>query len=593
MNKQPSPFGRVLPALAFLSILVVGAPPLPAQGGPDEEKVERVGLHIHCTQLGSRIQISGTPRSEYRDHLICWSFGESLEQGSMTQVQLRQELWKRATLPAAGDPPSLVLHPHANLFCRDVFETARTAIESGFRRIRFQAPPAEFGVLPSGESGEMPLRLAGRLLPGPGTPGREGEPTGQGAGRPPLLLYVTQRGRVILAGETLYDPLRDPSRKRLREKLRGIAGSRAARVLEDSRGRREGPILVQGDLCTPWYHLAKVLEACRDEGLHDRKIVLAVGALDSTGHSTPKPVAEKRKSIALLLSDTRGAGRAIHRGLQSGINRASGYELFPRSYEWETVTLASVVRALQKRKVPIYITLSVLDAIQARDILAQESILFIDFQDPIASGLVGTGGTDAQVTGVRAHYPFRENFALIRNLLPLRRDLAILHDPGHSLRSAPMTALCAFCIRYGFMPHWQPLEKKGGSAKALAALAGKVDAMVAAFAFHPMFPAAYRDCGDLVGFCLDRKLPLFILGDPDWVGKGALASVAPDYEGIGVEAARIVNALIAGKKPRDLPFRHFRQGILHLNRKTAETIGLRLPEKITESAGRIYEATRR
>ena len=85
-----------------------------------------------------------------------------------------------------------------------------------------------------------------------------------------------------------------------------------------------------------------------------------------------------------------------------------------------------------------------------------------------------------------------------------------------------------------------------------------------------------------------RRLPAIYEVEP-WVRAGGLMSYGPDGREIAERAAALVDRILKGAKPADLPFEqptHFR---LVINRKTAEALGLAIPESLYERADEVIE----
>ncbi|QTA78592.1 putative ABC transporter, substrate-binding protein [Desulfonema limicola] len=86
----------------------------------------------------------------------------------------------------------------------------------------------------------------------------------------------------------------------------------------------------------------------------------------------------------------------------------------------------------------------------------------------------------------------------------------------------------------------------------------------------------------------NNKLPIMGLYE-DAFDDGALCGIAESGEEQGLQAASLAVQILNGKKPGDLKIVIPTKGLVVVNLKTAEKLGLTIPFEILESAGRIIE----
>jgi ABC-type uncharacterized transport system substrate-binding protein len=78
---------------------------------------------------------------------------------------------------------------------------------------------------------------------------------------------------------------------------------------------------------------------------------------------------------------------------------------------------------------------------------------------------------------------------------------------------------------------------------------------------------------------LARRIPA-VFGTALWIGYGGLISYGPDYYAQGVQAAALAAKILRGARPQDLPVEGAEKIDLAVNLKTAELLGLTVPQKI-------------
>jgi putative ABC transport system substrate-binding protein len=94
--------------------------------------------------------------------------------------------------------------------------------------------------------------------------------------------------------------------------------------------------------------------------------------------------------------------------------------------------------------------------------------------------------------------------------------------------------------------------------------------------------------GFIVETGLREKIPT-MLHASFHVEQGGLASYAADLYQLGRQAARLVERIMKGAKPADIPVERTTRFELVVNRKTATTLGLRIPPEIGLRVDRFIE----
>jgi putative ABC transport system substrate-binding protein len=72
-----------------------------------------------------------------------------------------------------------------------------------------------------------------------------------------------------------------------------------------------------------------------------------------------------------------------------------------------------------------------------------------------------------------------------------------------------------------------------------------------------------------------------------WVERGALASYGPDYYASGRQAARLMDKILKGTKPAEIPVEVNPKIEFAINLKTAKALGLTIASEVLYRADRI------
>jgi len=97
---------------------------------------------------------------------------------------------------------------------------------------------------------------------------------------------------------------------------------------------------------------------------------------------------------------------------------------------------------------------------------------------------------------------------------------------------------------------------------------------------------------NILGFVLEtaaqRAIPTMFF-DPFDVERGGLASYSANYYQVGRQAARLVDKIIKGAKPADVPVEQPTKFELVINLKTAKALGLTIPQSVLGRADRVIQ----
>jgi putative ABC transport system substrate-binding protein len=92
----------------------------------------------------------------------------------------------------------------------------------------------------------------------------------------------------------------------------------------------------------------------------------------------------------------------------------------------------------------------------------------------------------------------------------------------------------------------------------------------------------------IIGLSFDAKLPL-VVGTADYAKAGAVLSYGPNYPDLFRRDAEIVDKILRGTKPGDIPVEQPTKFDLVINLKTAKALGLTVPDKMLALADDVIE----
>jgi putative ABC transport system substrate-binding protein len=210
----------------------------------------------------------------------------------------------------------------------------------------------------------------------------------------------------------------------------------------------------------------------------------------------------------------------------------------------------------------------------ARAITSEIPIVMIHVTDPVAQGFVKTlARPGGNLTGfVFFAISPGKHVELFKEVVPALRHLLVLVDPRDpatvsQLREIRKAAeILKIRLTEREATHQGDLEQ----------------------AFRSIKHTDIEGVMSAIRLALDERVP-FAGYRRDAVEEGALFSYAPDDAAVGREAAVVVDKILRGARPSDIPVEQPRKFELAINRKTAKLLGLAIPSSVLLRADRVVE----
>lgn len=236
------------------------------------------------------------------------------------------------------------------------------------------------------------------------------------------------------------------------------------------------------------------------------------------------------------------------------------------------------VQALKDQRVDVLLTLGTQPALAAKKVTAGTaiSVVFAPVLNPVGSGVVSDvthpGGN---VTGVRNGDTLPKSLEWLHRIVPSATKIYAIYHPKDAvaqtaIRSLP-TVAAAIGVELALVEAQSPEE-------ALAVIATLPKGAALFFVPTP----SLEPIGRLVEAAAQRGIAAAANVDRAREA-GVLVTYAVDWFAVGQQAARLVDQILKGAKPADLPVEtaeHF----LHINLKAATAIGLTIPDDILRQA---------
>jgi putative ABC transport system substrate-binding protein len=272
--------------------------------------------------------------------------------------------------------------------------------------------------------------------------------------------------------------------------------------------------------------------------------------------------------------------------------RSVGYEdgktvvIEPRWANGFLDRLPTLAAELVRMKVDVIVTASTPATLAAKRATSAIPIVIASSGDPVASGIVGSlarpGGNVTGQTLMLEEVAIKR-LELLKEAVPKVSRVAILWSSRnpvyapiveHIERAAPRIKVQ---VRIIAVRSPAELQAALGHAKS-----SHCDAL---YVFEdPVF----RSNSLVMDFAASARLPA-IYGGSEFVSKGGMLSYGPDTAEMFRHAAVYVEKILKGAKPGDLPIEQPTKFELAVNLKTAEALGITIPQPILLRADKVIQ----
>jgi putative ABC transport system substrate-binding protein len=256
-----------------------------------------------------------------------------------------------------------------------------------------------------------------------------------------------------------------------------------------------------------------------------------------------------------------------------------------RWWEGRPDRAAEVAAELVRLKVDIIVTNGSAVA-AAKRATAAIPIVFAIANDPVGGGLVASlARPGGNVTGLSFQGTdlAGKRLELLREVVPRLRRLAIMFDAGYPSAVLEMGEVQAAARTLGLEGAPLEIRRAEDIAFAFETLKGETDAL---YVVQDALVSANRT--RIIALALGARLPM-ISQQRDFVEAGSLMSYGPNFPDLFRRAAELVDKILRGTKPGDIPVEQPTKFELAINLTTAKALGLKIPESFLSLADEVIE----
>ena len=256
-----------------------------------------------------------------------------------------------------------------------------------------------------------------------------------------------------------------------------------------------------------------------------------------------------------------------------------------RSADNKLDRLPPLAEELIRLKVDLLLTRGTPEAVALKNATKTIPIVFYDVTDPVAAGLVDSlaqpGGNVTGFSGVEAVL-VGKRLELLKETIPALSRVAVLWNPQDLSSAQQWKASQLPAQELGLQLHSMEVstaDRYAGAFKEIAKVRSDALAVIA---------GSLEDSNRkrIVDLATKNRLPA-IYPRPDFVESGGLMSYGRDRNESAQRVPLMIDKILKGAKPSDIPVEQPKKFDLMINLRTAKQIGLMIPPLVLMRANKV------
>lgn len=323
-----------------------------------------------------------------------------------------------------------------------------------------------------------------------------------------------------------------------------------------------------------------------------REFIGLLGGATMAWPLTARAQQSKPPTIGYLCATTAAAERSrtdafVRRLGELGWIEARTVAIEYRWGESRTERYPQIAADLVRLRVDIIVGTSTAAALACKQATSTIPIVFPLSGDPLGTGLVGSlARPGGNVTGLsnEAADLAGKRLEILREVVRGLRRLAILANAEYPGRTSEIADIQQAAHTLGLGTAAFEVRPTEDIASVFDAM--RADGLEALYVVGDVVMNSYRD--RISALAMNAHLPTIYVA-PQYVEAGGLISYGANIPELFRRAAELVNKILRGAKPSDIPVEQPTKFDLAINLKTAKALGLAVPDTLLARAEEVFE----
>jgi putative ABC transport system substrate-binding protein len=195
---------------------------------------------------------------------------------------------------------------------------------------------------------------------------------------------------------------------------------------------------------------------------------------------------------------------------------------------------------------------------------------------------LGINKTPSNMTGAYDNFRADEFINIVKELMPNLKTIGLPYNPSEPNAEYSAKKLNAECTKQGIIVKAMSVNSSNDLLQVTESfIQSKVDAIIVS-----ADNTVYLGLATISNIARNKKIPVFVT-DPSQTEKGATMGFGVDFNKWGYESGKLAAKIIKGEKVENLPLIALGQYQLIINSKSADEMGLIIPETLLNKADKI------
>ena len=275
-------------------------------------------------------------------------------------------------------------------------------------------------------------------------------------------------------------------------------------------------------------------------------------------------------------------------GLQElGYRENQDFAIGVRFVQGNLSELPEAARALTRQGVDVIVTSGGDHSTRAaQQATTMVPIVFLEGSDPVGAGFVKSlarpGGNITGFADLGLEL-VPKGLEIFRELIPRLRRVLLVYDTTNVVTVSQLSVYRDAAQRLGLTLVERPVRTADEARSAISAIKkSEIDAIFSPRELSQNIPGLILEIAPQLGIPTMFETPFY-------VERAGLASYGADKYALGRQAARLVDKILKGVKPGDLPVEQPTKFELAINLKAAKALGIVIPQSILLRADRLIQ----
>jgi len=294
--------------------------------------------------------------------------------------------------------------------------------------------------------------------------------------------------------------------------------------------------------------------------------------------------------IGILIRKAEQSDTMTVNGLRAGLKELGyreGKNIFIQvdHARGERGALKSAAVKLVSKKVDIIFTMGSAATLAAMAATTETPIVFRHPLNPVALGFVKSmehpGGNVTGVAGLSVQQA-ETRLEILKEIVPTLRRVLIFYNLYNPISRGHFAIAEVAATNFGLHVAAYPIKNDKELKDSLNRFKKKEgDAL-----YHVSDVLVQSQADFIFRVARQKKLPT-MFGRSAWATRGSLAGYGPNYFEMGRQAASLVDKILKGARPENLPIERAKKFDLFINLRTASIIGITVPPEVLSRADKI------